>query len=219
MGIQLSAWWCKLVFIKNLDVITWFTRLTYCCVEVKWSVMDSDTESRQPRSVGCYRRRAYSIVSFELLLSSLVYCVETKLHLRSRCMIFKLWPRMKMICPVKKWSLRGARNEIIDQWCCWLSISITRLVHKVDQFVVCFRWTYDVRLSFIYHDMYSPDFLYLYPPLFRTAVFTHNRFPQEKVNVHKSCCRNQHDHLIMCCVHSNDKKSCIEYENYENLWK
>ena len=42
------------------------------------------------------------------------------------------------------------------------------------------------------------------PPLLRTTVIVHNRFPQENVNVYKSC-KNQHDYLIMCCVHSNDQ--------------
>ena len=42
------------------------------------------------------------------------------------------------------------------------------------------------------------------PLLLRTTMFAHNRFPQENVNVHKSC-KNQHDHLIMCCVHPNDQ--------------
>ena len=32
---------------------------------------------------------------------------------------------------------------------------------------------------------YSPDFLYLYPPLFRTTVVVHNRFPQVNINVQK----------------------------------
>ena len=42
------------------------------------------------------------------------------------------------------------------------------------------------------------------PVVLRTTVFTHNLFPQENVNVHKSC-KNQYDHLVMCCVHSNDQ--------------
>jgi len=47
-------------------------------------------------------------------------------------------------------------------------------------------------------------FIHVPPPPLRTTVIVHNRFPQENINVYKSC-KNQHDRLIMCCVHSNDK--------------
>ena len=50
-----------------------------------------------------------------------------------------------------------------------------------------------------------PLFFYICPPpLLRTTVIVHNRFPQENINVYESC-KNQHAPLIMCGDHSNDE--------------